>query len=65
MGVAFKAQRGADRTVLIICDVKGGMSPGKSVTAGKSGNSKNRRGKKHGGKKTGTSEAGSYESRLV
>ncbi len=35
-------------TVLIICDVRGEMSPGKCVTAGKSGNSKNK-----GGKKTG------------
>lgn len=43
-------------TVLIICDVRGGMSPGKCVTAGKSGNSKK---KKRGGKKTqGTSEVG-------
>lgn len=38
--------------VLIICDVRGGMSPGKYVTAGKSGNSKRKKKKKEG-KKTG------------
>lgn len=60
--------------VLIICDVRGEMSPGKNVTAGKSGNSKKKKKKterkkrKEGekrGKIRGTSEAGGYESRLV
>lgn len=56
--------------VLIICDVSGGMSPAKYVTAGKSGNSKKKkkRGKKKklgGGGRQGTSEIGGFESWLV
>lgn len=40
----IKRETGADRTVLIICNLRRGMSPGKCVTAGKSGNSKKRGG---------------------
>lgn len=49
--------------VLIICDVRAGISPWKYVKAGKSGNSK--KGKKRGwmgGGGRATSEVGGYES---
>lgn len=65
-GLHLKKETGADMAVLIICDVRGGMSPGKYVTAGKSGNSKKKKKKKQGGGgRQGTSEIGGFESWLV
>lgn len=48
--------------VLIICDLRGGMSPGKCVTAGKSGHSKKKKREKQEKKTLVTSEVGRYKS---